>query len=409
MRFSGAVIKYHLNVFTLGVYKMKRLQANTSYSLIHATMWGMYAIIFAFATNFLSGQGLENYQISIVLGATAAVSCILQVVIGELVSRFARLKVYTVMLILGALMLLGLGGMLLSAPVPVIGGICTVLTLLQLVPGLCNSIGMDAIAKGAPATYAIARGMGSLFYALSATFIGVLVDRSGEKMIPLTSMVLGIGLIAGVVWFHFGVEKDLREDAPTAVREKKGNRFLSKNPKFSVFLIGATFLCVSHFLVCTFMKDIIEAKQGASTEQGIATGISAFVELPIMFGFALIVKRVRCDVLLRLSAFMFLAKTVGLYLADVPTGVYAAQATQALGYGLYAIASVTYAGKLFGKEEAVRAQSYLAATISAGSVVAMSTGGVLIQLLGVQVMILAATGCALAGALIIAFSTQKTE
>ena len=388
---------------------MKKFQANTSYSLIHATMWGMYAIIFAFATNFLAGQGLENYQISIVLGLTAAASCVLQVVIGELVSRFPKLKLYMVMLTLGVLMLLGLGGMLLSAAIPVIGGICIVLTLLQLVPGLCNSIGMDAIAKGAPATYSIARGMGSLFYALSATFIGVLVDRSGEKMIPLTSMVLGVGLLAGILWFHLSAEKDLPQEAAAAAEKQKKDGFLSKNPKFSLFLIGATFLCVSHFLVCTFMKDIIELKQGGSTEQGIATGISAFVELPIMFGFALIAKRVRCDILLRLSAFTFLAKTLGLFFADAPMGVYAAQATQVLGYGLYAIASVTYAGKLFGKEEAVRAQSYLAATISAGSVVAMSTGGVLIQLLGVQTMILAATGCALAGAVIIAFSTQKTE
>ena len=388
---------------------MKKFQANTSYSLIHATMWGMYAIIFAFATNFLAGQGLENYQISIVLGITAAASCVLQVVIGELVSRFPKLKLYMVMLTLGALMMLGLLGMLFNGAVLAIGGICIVLTLLQLVPGLCNSIGMDAIAKGAPATYSIARGMGSLFYALSATFIGVLVDRSGEKMIPLTSMVLGVGLLAGILWFHFRVEKDLQEALPTAAKEKTKDQFLAKNPKFSIFLIGATLLCVSHFLVCTFMKDIIEAKQGASTEQGIATGISAFVELPIMFGFALIAKRIRCDVLLRLSAFVFLAKTLGLFIADAPMGVYAAQATQALGYGLYAIASVTYAGKLFGKEEAVRAQSYLAATISAGSVVAMSTGGVMIQLLGVQAMLLVSTACALAGAVIIAFCTQKTE
>jgi len=106
---------------------------------------------------------------------------------------------------------------------------------------------------------------------------------------------------------------------------------------------------------------------------------------------------------------MFLAKTLGLFFAGNPGGVYAAQATQALGYGLYAIASVTYAGQVMGKEEAVRAQSYLAATISAGSVVAMSTGGVLIQMLGVQAMLLVATGCALAGAIVVVLSAQKTE
>ena len=88
-----------------------------------------------------------------------------------------------------------------------------------------------------------------------------------------------------------------------------------------------------------------------------------------------------------------------------PMGVYAAQATQIVGYGLYAIASVTYAGQVLGAQEAVQAQSYLAATVSAGSVVAMSIGGVLCQEFGVPVMLLVATGCAL----IVVFSAQKTE
>ena len=388
---------------------MKKIQANVSYSLIHAAMWGMYAIIFAFATNFLATKGLQNYQVSIVLGVTAAASCLLQVVIGELVSRIAKLKLYMMILIVGVVMLLGLGAMLVDNVVLSVGGIGLVCMLLQLVPGMCNSIGMDAIAKGAPATYSIARGIGSLFYAISACTIGMLVDAFGESTIPLMSGALGIVMLFAVIWFHNCAEKGLEDTVAVEAQEGRKENFLGKNPRFALFLVGATLLCMSHFLVCTFMKDIIQLKNGGGTEQGIATGISAFVELPIMFGFALIVKKIKCHTLLRISAVMFLAKTLGLFFAGNPGGVYAAQATQALGHGLYAIASVTYAGQVMGKEEAVRAQSYLAATISAGSVVAMSTGGVLIQMLGVQAMLLVATGCALAGAIVVVLSAQKTE
>lgn len=395
---------------------MKKLQANVSYSLIHAAMWGMYAIIFAFAVNFLGakGLGLSNTLCSVVLGTTAAASCLLQVVIGELVSRIRKLKLYMATAVVSVLILAGLGGMMTGSWILKLLGMCVVLALLQLVPGMCNSIGMDAIAKGAPATYSVARGVGSLFYALSATFVGVLIERIGESAIPLLSGALGIALIVGIFWFHLCAEKGLAEAESSGKQEKKKDNFLKKNPMFSLFLVGATFLCVSHFLVCTFMMNIVSgvvSQEAVESVQGIATGISAFVELPIMFGFVFLARKLKVNHMLKLAAVMFIAKAVGLWVATGPTGIYLAQATQIIGYGLYAITSVTYAGEVMGKEEAVRAQSYLAATISLGSVVAMSIGGVLLDAFGVAGMLTAATATAVMGALIILISakTPKAE
>lgn len=389
---------------------MKKLQANVSYSLIHAGMWGLYAVILGFATNFLRKQGLQDSVISILLGTAAAVSCVLQVAVGELVSRIRKLKLYIVLLVVSGLLLAALAAMMGSNQVLAIIGMVVVCALLQAVPAMGNSIGMDAIAKGAPATYSVARGIGSLIYALSAQVTGTLISNFGEISIPALSAALTVVLAIGVIWFHSCAEKGLAEtEVQNKEEEKKKDNFLRSNPRFALFLVGATLLCMSHFLVCTFMEMIIETKGGGAEEQGTATAISAFVELPIMFGFAFLVKKIRCHQLLRIAAVMFLAKTLGLFFATDPIGVYAAQATQMVGYGLYAIASVTYAGQVLGAKEAVRAQSYLAATVSAGSVVAMSIGGVLCQEFGVPVMLLVATGCALAGALIVVFSAQKAK
>ena len=389
---------------------MKKLQANLSYSLIHAAMWGMYAIIFAFAKPLLEKQGLTDIQCSIVLGTTAAASVLLNVVISELVSRIKKLKLFAMTLLVGGLILIGLGAMLTSGAPVVLAGISVVLSLLQLIPGMCNSIGMDAIAKGAPATYSIARGTGSLFYAISA-FVAGMLDQTG---LVILSIGLGVALIIGVVWFHFCAERGLAEVEETAKAVEKKDNFLMKNPRFSLFLVGATFLCISHFFVCTFMWDVVvnlrlgdEAVNNSVL--GTATAISAFVELPIMFGFSFLAKKIKVQTMLKFAAIMFLAKTLGLFFATGSVGIYAAQATQVIGYGLYAITSVTYAGKVMGKEDAVRAQSYLAATISLGNVVAMSTGGVIIGLMGVKVMLLAATGCALAGALFVLFTVKETQ
>mgnify|MGYP003311731173 CR=1 FL=1 len=50
---------------------MKKSTANLSYCLIHASMWGMYAVIIYFANNFLVAQGLSGGMCSLVLGITA--------------------------------------------------------------------------------------------------------------------------------------------------------------------------------------------------------------------------------------------------------------------------------------------------------------------------------------------------
>ena len=124
-----------------------------------------------------------------------------------------------------------------------------------------------------------------------------------------------------------------------------------------------------------------------------------------MLGFAYLTRKLRCNNLLRISCFMFLLKCLGITFADGATGIYLAHATQIVGYGLYAIASVTYAGEVMGKEDAVRAQSYLAGTISIGNVVAMSTGG----LMSVQTMMWVSTACAAVGALVVLVSARKTQ
>lgn len=405
---------------------MKRFSANASYILIHLGMWSVYSVIMSFATNFLGAHGISPSVVSVFLGVTAAASCLLQIVSGELVNRIARLRMYAAFLAVDAALAAGCAFMLGGDAVAVVGMVIAA-TLAQSLPAFANSVGMDAIAKGAPVNYSIARGVGSIAYAAGAMFMGKLIKAYSIRMVPIGALVLTAVLVGAVLWFHLGVEKKLPESVVRQKAEKQKDNFFKNNPRYSVFLIGAVLLCMSHFLLVTFMEYIItqfhsaELAQAAGNpelvdsikgmiadEQGIATSISGYVELPVMFGFAWLSGKIRCDRLLRFSAIMFTVKALGLLFAGNVGLVYAAQATQIVGYGLYAISSVTYAGKVVADKDAVRAQSYLAATITAGSVIAMSTGGVLCDVLGVKAMILVSTVSAAAGAAIVFFSTRKS-
>lgn len=386
---------------------MSKLKANLSYCLIHASMWGMYAVIIYFANDFLKAQGLSGPMCSLVLGVTAAASVLLNIGVSEVIKRTQKVKLYVTTVALAALILLGLGGMLVNSKALALAGICLVLTLLQLAPGMCNSLGMDAIAKGAPATYAVARGIGSVAFATVSLCSGLLIAKFGEGAVPAVGGTMAAVLILAVLWFHSCVETRLPETVavPKVEGEKRKDNFLTKNPMFTLFLLGAALMNISHYYLVVFLGNVTDALSLGKEVQGAAAAVSTYVELPIMLGFAFLTRKMRCNNLLRISCFMFLLKCLGMTFADSAMDIYLAHATQIVGYGLYAIASVTYAGEVMGKEDAVRAQSYLAGTISIGNVVAMSTGG----FMGVETMLWVSTGCALIGALIVLITAKKPQ
>ena len=272
--------------------------------------------------------------------------------------------------------------------------------IVHMTPTFANAMGMDAIARGSPTNYSLARGMGSLVYSILAYLTGMLVGKYGTSAIPVVGAACAAALIAATIWYHLAGERGLPEAAPKTEETKKAG-FLKQYPKFAFFLVGAVFLHFSHNVLSNFMYQIMLSKHGGAGEQGTATAIAALVELPVMFGFPLMLRWMGSDKWVRLCGFGMAIKGLGLFLATTPYGVYAAQATQIIGYGLYAISSVNYASQVVGKGESVRAQSYLGSTTTVGALAALSTGGVICQHFGSQAMVLTSFACAMTGAVII--------
>lgn len=384
---------------------MKKARATAAYAVIQAMMWGFYAVILCYSSNFLYRWGFRDAQISLVLGLATAVSLALQVGIGELVSRVRRLKMHTVVLITAAVMLFCCAAMASGSKAAAVGGLALACVLLHTIPAMGNAMGMDAIGRGAQVSYSFARGIGSVSYSLLALVMGTLVARCGTLAVPAVAAVCALALLGGTLWFHADAERGLPElGKPQAKAEKQGN-FLKKYPKFALFLVGSSLLYTSHNLLTNFMLQIISSKGGGPAEQGIATAITAFAELPVMFLFPLMERRVRCDKWVRLGAACFIIKSLGLYFAASPGGVYLAQTTQILGYGLFNISCVSYAA-VVGRKETVRAQSYLASTASLGALVAASTGGVLCQWLGAGALLLCSAAFAALGGAVVLLSAQ---
>lgn len=76
------------------------------------------------------------------------------------------------------------------------------------------------------------------------------------------------------------------------------------------------------------------------------------------------------------------------------------------GFALYTVGSVEYVGSVIAAEDAVRAQTYLATTMTAGSLIATYFGGFICQYAGVSVMVGTSAVLALVGFLLICRATR---
>ncbi len=379
---------------------MKKTTATLSYALLQASMWGFYAILLSYSSNFLYQYDFSDGGISLLLGFSTAASCILQLALGEISSRFPKVTVFRILLAMGSMILLGALLMgLHSAGWAAVAGLALSCGLLQALPAMGNAIGMNAIAHGSPANYSFARGAGSVSYSLLALWMGRLVSRFGADVICIVAGVNAAIFLTGVLWFHYAGEVKVQQQE-SKQEEKQQTPFLRTYPWFAVFLLGAICLLASHNLISNFMLQIITAKGGDATHQGVSTFISAFMEIPVMFTFGFLLRKMKCRNWLCLSVIFFAVKAVGIYLSTGVYGVYGAQATQLLGFAIYSIASVHYAGQAVKKEDVVRAQSYLGSTIAMGSLIASFSGGFLCQWFTPQGLALAAAAIGALGAAI---------
>ena len=392
--------------------KTSFLIATLSYSLLQVTCWGFFAVTLVFASNVLYDWGFRDSHISIFLGLCTAVSFGMQIHLAEKISRERKLQVWILLLILGTLMFLG-NLLVLSKRIPVIAGAAAYgmnCCILLMLPSFVNALGMDAIRRGSPTNYSAARGLGSLGYSILAFSTGSLVRLRGTKMVAVVGALTALAMILGTLWFHAVEEKNLDAlPVPSKEQEKQTGSFLKQYPMFALFLAASVLLQYAHNLPSSFMYQIMLEKGGGAREQGLASAICALVELPVMFFFPLLMRKIRCDKWVRFSAMFMILKAVGILAASSPGGIYLAQVTQSLGYGLFVISTVSYAELVVGRGESVRAQTYLGSTATVGCLLAASTGGFLCEHLGVSAMVWTSLLASVIGGLLILFTAEKTE
>lgn len=389
--------------------KVKTPNLTFVYSFIQGFYWMNFSAVMGFASLYLLDSGFTNTEIGMIMAVAGIISAVLQPMIAGYADKPSSPSLKKIILVL-IFIQFGLGILMLCFfhKAFLLTGVlyASTITLLQLLTPFVNALGMQTINQGKPLNFGVARGMGSVAYAIMSYLLGVIADRTGAVSIPVSISCMSLALVGALVLFPFHKLPD------TALEPKSSSSsplaFFAKYKRFTVVLAGCIFLYLSHVLLNSFTFQIVETKGGGSAEMGTSMAIAALVELPTLFLFSFMLKKARCDFWFRICGIFFLLKSFGTLIAPNVPVFYGVQVLQMMGWGLIAAASVYYVNAIMEEQDAIKGQAYITMTYTLGSVIGSLLGGALIDSSGVNAMLIFATISAAFEMLILLFATEHT-
>ena len=385
---------------------------NFEYCVMQGLFWMSFCTVVSYAALFLQRRGYSGAETGIIMAFGLILSFLLQPTVASLADRSRKISLMGIIAAIGGVMICGMAVNLLvpgrSAAVCISYALyfCCVYLMLPFVNVFAGFLG----TWGLKINFGVARGIGSLGYAVLTLILGVLIEKLGANVLPATGIVFTAALLLMAALFARQYSS-VPTAEKTAGKEKSRGLllFLRSDPRFTLVLVGIAFTYFSHTAFTNFLINVVENVGGGSAEMGVCSFIAAIVELPPMFLFAKLLRRWRCSTLLKLSCVMFSVKMLCCWAAPGVWVLYIAQTVQMIAFGLYIPASVQYVNEVVAPADRVKGQALVTSTTTLSSIAASFLCGFMMDNLGVSATMLISAAVSAVGALIVLPAARKTE
>ena len=248
--------------------------------------------------------------------------------------------------------------------------------------------------------YGQVRAWGSVSFVVSATAVGILLDRLGPRSIfaiYLPALLLTAAVTATLP----------RRGNTRSASILRGARELFGAPGIALFLGGVFLVWTSLSGLNAFYSIQITALGGGATLVGIAWAVGAVVEVPIMFSFGRLSRRFGTERLLILGTFTFAIRAAASALAQDPIALVAVSVLEGFSFACFFVGGVTYIAGLAPAGLAGTAQGMFAATAGLATIVGSGVGGVLAGWLGIPGLFGVMAVAHLGAAVVITFAIRR--
>ena len=391
---------------------------NARYALCNAGFMLLISGSLGFAYNFLSQSGFTPGTIGTVMSIVSLMGVFIGPAAGDLVDRSD--KINQKIFITGAMIICAcLCGLLLVIP----KGSFLILPVIMLAFA-SSTVGMPLLngmafvyeKSGGVINYGLCRGIGSVAYAVGSNIVGRLWGAFGRNTLP-------IWVIMGAILTIVAINLMPNPPKQVAAKGKKGAtqeqsisvlQFFGKYPKTVPVIAALVLLYFCHNVFNTYLGAVLgDIMKGSTDEQiaavqGNALFIQAMVELPTMFGFALILKKLSVNQVMGLSAIFYSIKHIVLLLARNIPMFYAGMILQMLSFAALTPAVVYYANQQVNDEDRNKGQAVFTTANTVGGLLASFVGGWIFQLLSVRAGLTVAVVASVLGTVLMVIGTGLT-
>ena len=389
------------------------------YTLLNVTYFVAFCTIHALAAVYLLANGFNNTEVGVLLAVANILSAIAQPVIAGVIDkpgaltnrRFIIISVFVIMA--GSAIL-----MITDKNKPIVFIVYIIIYMIQFAyQPVMTALCFEYQKAGCNIFYGLARGLGSASFAVTAFFIGGIVEDMGVGILLIINIVAMV--ISAIIAYTFKKPGNNSEENETLsddnsdniVQEKAHNNFfdfIKTYPAYAWFLVATICFFFAHNMINDFMIQIIRSLGGGETELGYANFLQAILELPVMALIGLVLKKITSNTLLIVSGAAFFIKILILIFATNMAMMYFSQSFQLFAYAVFIPAAAYYVSGHMAELDQVKGQAFITSAITVGGVFSNLVSGWILDNLGITVMLVTGTAVCGVGVVIAFFSMHSS-
>ena len=208
---------------------------NVRYSMLQGIYYVGFCAVIGYAAVYLGSIGMSSSLIGIVLAIANILTSIAQPVLGGFVDKSNISMKKVLMIMFGLCSILSVFLMFVSKVTFLAAALfIAVSTILYTTMPLVNSLAFAFQKHGIDVKFGVARGIGSVAYALASLVLGNVVKAVSPTLMPLAYIVIFLGILPLIRSFKMP-EAEIDEVIEEKVVEKESTgAFIKKHLKFMI-------------------------------------------------------------------------------------------------------------------------------------------------------------------------------
>lgn len=379
------------------------------YTMQQCAYWAAAAGVVSFATAFLLEKGFAASHIGILLASGNLLSCASQPVLADIADRIGGNIVRWFIAGLTAVSIFCFASLqLLPFPETVYGLIYLLgVFAFDAMNPLLNAVSVSYNRIGYKINYGVGRGIGSFAYAVSALVIGkVMAGFGADWMIWISLALLGANVAATLGYpglMETASEKAKRSDCCSVPV------FFRRYKWYCVSLLGVMLLAMFHAMTENYLIEVVSPLGGDSGTVGVALFVATAIEMVVIVNFDWLRTKISDTWLLKLAGLSFLLKSVLFLMAKNVIMIYGIQLLQATSYSFLSPTQLYYADAKVNPADMVKGQAFITAAYTLGCAIGNFTGGQLLDMFNVRVLLYAGVAMALVGTAVFFLTVDKKD